>query len=373
MQNTNFDRTEITLLGTGSSSHQMVSYLLKKYLEKAEIPFDFKEETDVSSFLERGLVSVPCISIDDEYLPVESNGNFNSSLRLAIKHILKKQNFGNMEKIIIPVDFSDVSTNAFVFGHRMATDLGAVVKAVHVYLPTSKELQESTMVDVDFIELRKGKLNNFVSEFDKDWTSDIMTASLVDGEFRTGFPGDEILDSIEDNGAKMVVMGTTGDSGALKKWFGSVSTRVMNEAPCPVLLVPENAGYHGINNILYAYDDIELDRYIIEQLVDFCEHFDATLHLTHVDSAESSDPGFYLKELVEEKYPKRKIKVSSQYDLDVVSAIDEYANTNGIDVIAMGTRNRSFFDRIFHTSMTQKMAIQSKVPLLILKQNEEWE
>ena len=51
--------------------------------------------------------------------------NFNKSLREAIKHILKKQNFGNMDKIIIPVDFSDVSTNAFVFGHRLATDIGA--------------------------------------------------------------------------------------------------------------------------------------------------------------------------------------------------------------------------------------------------------
>ena len=367
----NYDKADITILGTGSSSHQMVSYLLKKFMENAGIPFNITEETDVAAFLRRKLASVPCIYIDDEYLPVQSNGNFNQSLRKAIKHILKKQNFGNMEKIIIPVDFSDVSTNAFVFGHRLATDIGAVVKALHVYLPTSKELYESTVVDVDFIEMRKSKLNNFVSEFDKDWTSDIMTASIVDSEFRTGFPGDEILDSIEDNGAELVVMGTTGDSGSLKKWFGSVSTKIMNEAPCPVLLIPEKAGYRGVNNLLYAYDDIDLDKYLIQQLVEFCEKFDATLHMVHVDSAETNDPGYYLKELVEEKYPKNKIKISSLYNPDIVEAIDEYAKINNIDVIAMGTKNRSFFDRIFHTSMTQKMALQSEVPLLILKQHNE--
>jgi len=369
MRNTSKDKTEITVLGTGSSSHQMVSYIVKKFMKDAGIPFELVEETDIANFLKRSLTSVPCIYIDGEYLPIQSNGDFNKSLRKAIKHILKKQNFGNMEKMIIPVDFSDVSTNAFMYGHRLATDIGAIVKALHVYLPTSKELYESAVVEVDFIEMRKSQLKNFVSDFDKDWASDIMTTSIIDGEFRTGFPGEEILDSIEDNGAEMVVMGTTGDSGAIKKWFGSVSTKIMNESPCPVLLIPENARYKGVNNLLYAYDDIELDKALINQLVEFSLKFDATLHLIHVEDAETNDPGYYLKELVTQKYKDHDIIVSSFYNENVVEAIDEYADVNNIDIIAMGTKNRSFFERIFHKSMTKKMALQSEIPLLILKQD----
>jgi len=371
MPSTIKDMTEITVLGTDSSNHQMVAYIIRKFMEDAKIPFELNEETDIASFLQRHLVSVPCIYIDDEYLPVQSNGNFNQSLRKAIKHILKKQNFGNMDKIIIPVDFSDVSTNAFVFGHRMATDISAVVKALHVYLPTSKELYESSVVDVDFIEMRKNQLNTFVGEFDKDWAGDIMKTSIIDSEFRTGFPGEEILDSVEDNAAEMIVMGTTGDSGSIKKWFGSVSTKIMNEAPCPVLLVPENAGYKGVNNLLYAYNDIDLDKALIDQLAQFSSKYEATLHLIHVDDKESTNPGFYLKELFQEKYPNHKIKISSIYNPDVTEAIDEYAEANSIDIIALGTKNRSFFDRIFHESITQKMALQSELPLLILKQSDE--
>lgn len=369
MQNTSRDKAEITVLGTGSSSHQMVSFIIKKFMEKARIPFDLKEDTDVASFLEKGLSSVPCVHFDGDYLPVYSNGQFNKSLRKAIKHILKKQNFGDMEKIIIPVDFSDVSTNAFMFGHRMATDIEAVVKALHVYLPTSKELYESTVVEVDFMEMRRSQLENFVSKFDKDWAGDIMTTSIIDGEFRTGFPGEEILDSIEDNAAEMIVMGTTGDSGAIKKWFGSVSTKIMNESPCPVLLVPENAGYKGINNIMYAFDDIDLDKVLLDQLVQFSLKFDATLHLVHVDDVESTDPGYYLKELLSEKYPENKIKICSLYNEDVTEALEEYSKANSIDLIAMGTKNRSFFDRIFHKSVTREMALHTELPLLILKQS----
>lgn len=369
MPNTTKEKLDITILGTGSSSYQMVSYVIQKFMDSAGIPYDLIEETDIASFLERSLTSVPSIYIDGEYLPIQSNGSFNKSLRKAVKHILKKQNFGNMEKIIIPVDFSEVSTNAFMFGHRIATEIGAVVKALHVYLPRSTELYESSVVevDVDFNEMRKNKLNDFVKEFDKDWASDIMTTSIIDGEFRTGFPGEEILDSVEDNAAELVVMGTTGDSGSLKKWFGSVSTKIMNESPCPVLLVPENARYHGVNNILYAFDDIELDKSLIDQLVQFSKKFDSALHLIHVDDTNSNDSGFYLKELVEKKYSDHTIIVSSLYNENVVDAIDEYGKLNKIDIIAMGTKSRSFFERIFHKSMTEKMALQSELPLLILK------
>ena len=362
---------EITVLGTGSSSHQMVSYIVRKFLNDAGIPFELIEETDVAAFLQRSLTSVPCIYIDGEYLAVHSNGDFNKTLRKAIKHILKKQNFGDMEKIIIPVDFSDVSTNAFMYGHRLATDLGAVVKALHIYLPTSKELYESTVVEVDFVEMRRNLLTNFVSEFDKDWAGDIMTTSIIDSEFRTGFPGEEILDSIEENAAEMIIMGSTGDSGALKKWFGSVSTKIMNEAPCPVLLVPEKARYKGVNDILYAYDDIELDKTLIDQLAAISKKLDATLHFVHVDDIEQPDPGYYLKELFQDKYPDHKIKISSMYNPEVTEAIEEYSKANDIDIIAMGTKNRSFFDRIFHKSMTKKMAMHSELPLLILKHDEE--
>lgn len=368
MQNTNKEKLKITLLGTGSSSHQMVSYFVKRYLNEAEIPFEFNEVTDIATFIQKKLSSVPCVQIDDEILPVFTNGNFNSSLRKVIKHILKKQNFGNMDKIIIPVDFSNVSTNAFMYGHRLATDINAVVKAVHVYLPTSKELYESSVVDVDFIEMRKNKLNNFVQQFDKDWTSDIMTASIIDSEFRSGFPGEEILDSIENNKAEMIVMGTTGDSGAIKKWFGSVSTKVMNEAPCPVLLVPENARYTGVNNILYTYDNIELDKALIDQLVGCSKRLDAKLHLIHVDNVATPNPGFYLEELFKEKYPNHPIEIASVCNDDIIEAIDEYAEINKIDIIIMGTKNRSFFKRIFHDSITKKMALHTEIPLLIIKQ-----
>ncbi len=366
MRSTIKELMEITVFGTGSSTHQMVSYFINEFLKNAQIPYKIKEETDITTFLKKGIMSVPCIQIGNEFLSVSSNGSFNKSLRMAIKHILKKQNFGSMDKIIIPIDFSDVSTNAFMFGHRLATDVKAILKALHVYLPTSKKVSEPSVADVGFLEMRKNILDNYVSNFDKDWTSDIITTAIIDSEFRTGFPGEGILDSVEENAAEMIIMGTTGNSGPIKKWFGSVSTKVIFEAPCPILLVPEKARYKRINNVLFTYDKIEFDKSVIDQLVGFSKRFNAILHLIHINVDNKPNSEYYLLELFKKKYPNQKIHLTSAIDQDVVDTMDKYSEIHDIDIFAIDTTSRSFFDRIFHKSL-KKMTVHSELPLLILK------
>jgi len=154
MQNT----TEIKVLGAGTSKHQMVTSVLREYLSKAEIPLDVNDYTDVDGFLKEGLESIPAIVYGKEVFNIGSNGTYNKSLRTAVTQILKKSNFGEIEKIVIPVDFSDVSTNAFAFGHRLATDLGAVTKALHVFFPSARELKETSTVNIDFSLLHESYL-----------------------------------------------------------------------------------------------------------------------------------------------------------------------------------------------------------------------
>lgn len=192
MQNT----TEIKVLGTGTSKHQMVTSVLKEYLEKAGISIPVNDYTDIDSFLKDGIESLPAVIFKDQVYNIGSNVNFNKSLRKTVSAILKENNFGHIEKIVIPIDFSDVSSNAFAYGHRLATDLGAITKAVHVFFPSARELSEAATVNIDVARLRESYLDDLVVAFDSDWGSDLMRVPLIDSKFRTGFPGDEILDSI---------------------------------------------------------------------------------------------------------------------------------------------------------------------------------
>ena len=358
----------IRIFGTPTSGQQLLLEILEKYLSKAKLPFTIKEETDISVFIDEGIESVPAIEIDGKKIYIDRNDSYNMTLRKMIMAVLKKYNYGMLQKVIIPVDFSDISINAFMFGHRLASDLEAITKAVHVYYPSSEVMLESTTLSsVNLQKQREQKFDDFIDHFNMDWSSDIMKTSLIGKEFKIGFPGEEILGSINENDAQLVIMGSTGDSGSIKKWFGSISTKVMHHASCPVLLIPENAKYSGVNNIMYAYDNIDLDKVAIEKLIRFSEKFEATLHLVHIQNNEEPNPGYYLKEVLGENYPKEKIKTTNIVHLDVVEALEEYAKEYNIDIISMTINNRSFFSRIFHDSMTYKMALHTEMPLLIMK------
>ncbi len=361
------EKLQIKILGTSTASQQMIVSVLHEFLKVAEISYEIIEETDVAVFIEEELVSVPAIQVNGKTISLPIDVTYSKGLRDAVNEVLKKVNYGNMIKIVIPVDFSDVSVNAFMYGYRIATMLGAVAKAVHVYYPSSQELTQSTVVDVDFMELRRSYLDTFVKKIDVDWGSDIVKSVLVDKEFRIGFPAEEILDSAEENAADLIVMGTTGDTARIKKWFGSVSSKVMNESSCPVLLVPENARYKGVKNIMYAFDDIDLDKSIVQKLVDISQWFDAKLHLVHVESDGVKDPGYFLKELIQKHYPDHQITLVAINSTDIVEGLYDYATSAEIDIISMATKNRSFFSSVFHQSITQRMALHSELPLLIFK------
>ena len=67
-------------------------------------------------------------------------------------------------------------------------------------------------------------------------------ADEVSVEVPTGVPGEEIVRIATEQGASLVVMGTTGRGSASAVYLGSVSHRVVRHSPVPVLLVPPHRG-----------------------------------------------------------------------------------------------------------------------------------
>lgn len=358
---------EIKVLGTGSSKHQMVTTVLKEYLNKAGLFIPINDYTDVDLFLKEGIESIPAVVYNDQVFKIGGNGNFNTSLREVVNAILKDSNYGQIEKIVIPIDFSDVSTNAFAYGHRLATDLGAITKAVHVFFPSAREVTESATLNIDFAMVRESYLDDFVMTFDNDWGSDLMRVSLIDGEFRNGFPGDQILDSIEENAARLTIMGTTGKSGFLQKWFGSVSTKIMNESPSPVLMIPEEASYHGVYRIAYAYNDIKQDEKVIGDLASFADRFGAEIHLIHIDNGVSPDPGYYLSEVLNKIYPSALISATSIKTNDTSKGITDYCLANKIDIISLSTHKKGFLELLYNDNISRQVSAMTSLPLLVLK------
>lgn len=354
---------DIKVYGTITSGQQMIVDTFKKFLSLAKIPFTLEEVHNVHVFIEKGIESVPAYQVNKkDIIPFRSNGLFNKSLRTAITSILDTKNFGELPKITVPIDFSDTSMNAFLFGQRLATDLKNIISVLHAYSPSGENMDED-------IAQREEKFDSYVAKLDMDWGSDMMKMPLISKTFKIGFPGEIILDSVKENKSELIVMGTTGNSGTIKKWFGSVSTTIMKEANVPVLLVPNEASYKGINKVLYAYDNYEIDKSCVHKLIEFLGPLQADIHFVHVNHDGKPNPGYYLQDLIKHDYPADKVQISQIESKEISNALNEYALKNNIDLIVMSTAKKDTLHHLFHKSMTKEIVLYTHIPVLVISKD----
>jgi universal stress protein A len=147
-----------------------------------------------------------------------------------------------IQKIVVPVDFSESGRRAISYAAALARRLGASVHLIHV-------LPESTVVNgplefytVDRSALRermhqdaRSRLAAIAAGLEHD-TNQIIT------EVRTGPTTHSINQAVVDYGADLVIMGTHGRSGLSHLLLGSVAEGVIRTASCPVLVVRESGG-----------------------------------------------------------------------------------------------------------------------------------
>lgn len=335
----------------------MVVSVLTRFLRKAKIPFGLKEVQDVSTLLSEQVESVPAIQMNEEpIVGLQSNGSFNTSLRQALDKILKSENYGDMTKYIIPVDFSDSSINALIFGHRLATDTGAVSKAIHV---VDDQLDPPNQTNIH------NKLSKIVESVNKDWASDLLKASFISSEIRMGNPVEKTLHSIEDNAGELVVVGTKQDDVNDIKWFGSVAVELMTLSPCPVLMVPESARYKGIHKVLFAIDNCTIDHSYIDTLVQFCLPLGAEIHCVYVSKTATKVP-INLSRLTE-SYPDELLNYASVFHINIASGLQKYAESNNIDLIAVIPSSKTIFKHFMSNNISRQLANINKIPTLVVK------
>ena len=138
-----------------------------------------------------------------------------------------------LERILVPVDFSDCSLDALEYAAVVAQQAKASLLLLHVLEPVSYGL--------DFT-LGHGRTREQVREI---WTKRLeeLASSLrvrqvpVESQLRGGLPADSILDSARTLPCDLIVMGTHGRRGISHAFSGSVAEAVLRKALCPVIAV----------------------------------------------------------------------------------------------------------------------------------------
>jgi nucleotide-binding universal stress UspA family protein len=137
-----------------------------------------------------------------------------------------------VERILCPTDFSEGSLQAFSAATDIATKLGAELSVIYV-LPVQSALP-SDPTTVFEVHQRQDLLDKRLSEMTRELNEKgIQGRAFVEHGDAAG----EIVRLAEEQRIDLIVIATFGKTGWRRLAFGSVTEKVVRQAPCPVLVV----------------------------------------------------------------------------------------------------------------------------------------
>jgi len=139
-----------------------------------------------------------------------------------------------LKKVLVPIDFSEPSLKALKYAEAFAGQFGASICLVHVVEPAS------FLNDVRNVPLAvsdREVANTLHHKLVMLARKEIDPLTPVHPLVCIGKPFDEIVKTAKTFNADLIIIATHGRTGFKRAILGSTAERVVQHAPCPVLVV----------------------------------------------------------------------------------------------------------------------------------------
>ena len=142
-----------------------------------------------------------------------------------------------LERILVPVDFSETSELALTYGMALAAQFGASLHVLHVLDDSLLAFYTSEALGMSLLDIR--------NELEKDATTR-LAAILTEEDrqrlravvaLRMGQASSEIIRYATEERIDLIAMGTHGRGPVSHMLMGSVAEKVVRRGVCPVLTI----------------------------------------------------------------------------------------------------------------------------------------
>lgn len=279
------------------------------------------------------------------------------------------------KRIILPTDFSNNSWNAIAYALKIFKDVPCDFFLLNSYqvgasgLSTKMAGANDTRLYNLIKEQSQRELNRElkkIMEVDKNPEHKFITRSV------SGTLVNAIGKTVYNEEIDYIIMGTKGSSGLKEVFMGSNTYKVIKEIDfCPVIAVPDDYQPDGkIDSILLAtgYEHL-FENYELKPVLNFAEHFNAKLWVTHVGSLDELASGQKAAKLALEKRLKSVdyefVEVEKETSVNqTIQKMVEMDRT--IDMVVMINQDHSFFERLTREPVIKKVTFNTTVPFLVI-------
>ena len=293
-----------------------------------------------------------------------------------------------IKNVMCTTDFSDSSRLTIPYGVTLAKEFGAKLYLCHVADIPSADTYGSAILDP--IKQEKEILKYVNTQF-----NELMEKQTIEWEplIAIGRTSDEICRMVEEKSIDMAISATKGRTGLKRILLGSVTGRLMQTIPCPLLIVRSKDGNQTasenqeirFNRILAGVDFSSDSENAFQYALSLAKEFESELHLVHVITPPdykdfikiNAGNELYkalpdqvmeeLKDMLDEEdhiwcKPIFSILEGQPYD-----EINKYALAHDTDLIVLGVRGHSIAETLFVGSTTDRVARQAPCPVLSVR------
>ncbi len=305
-----------------------------------------------------------------------------------------------VKKILMPTDLSEEARGAVKYAAALAETTQAELHILHVFTAHNYDPQIAGKV----MSGLKDALTHIEEQLrmklraEAEGHAQDLNIKVIDAVVRSMAPYDAILRYAVENDIDRIIMGTQGLTGLSYVLLGSVTEKVVEFAPCPVLVVNQKErdfvdaqGHMLLNRILYPTDFSEESTWAASRALELAEAASAEIIVAHVISPKESSSAARIRQLSEEDSQRQLVeeaekalkkeaeKVFGGYEKvrcivkhgRVPQTLAELAKEELVDLVTISSKGADSFREQVTGSVAERFLRLSPCPILVTKQPYE--
>ena len=282
------------------------------------------------------------------------------------------------EKILVPLDGSDLAEIALPYAEKLAIAFGSEVALL--YVSEAAEDQYRHMHQL-YIEDMAGQMSSRIKK---------VNTLVLDGK-----PAKEIIDYAEKNKVGIIIMASHGRSGVAPWSMGSVANKVLHAAKMPLLLIKavetpkRTTRKRLLKRVLLPLDGSEAGEAAVPYVEELMSRLELEVILfgvvspgKHIRTVGGLDYLRYPEQDLEQvkaearkhldkvyqqlKGGKGKVRVELRAG-DIAQEIIKFTEEKSVSLIAMSSHGHSGIERWIFGSVAHKIVQASKTPVLVVR------
>ena len=284
--------------------------------------------------------------------------------------------------VLVPVDFSEEAENGAVYALQIAAGINANIVLLNayfnpaLYMPGMLEpFSNLVNIEEEIKAMEKETEINLVAlkqMLDERMKKGGISTVEVTFDLVQGYPVNAILSYAEAFKPNVIIMGSPGKKPGGTTAFGKVTSRVMEDANTPVIIVP--AGYNADQftkprKVLYLTNIDKTDYLALERLTGFARFFDARILCVHTSTIESDESDeekmLGIKKYIIEQLGATNLECGILETANPLSGLEKFISERGVNIIAFSTQKRNMLLRFFTQDSSHRYLHQTGIPLLV--------